>query len=245
MKLVATISTIIVIAVGVGLVSQIFFINADGPKQAVMISVSINGGANLPQWCDELSSALDAAAIKATVFVAGRVAENYPECIEQLAANRMLDIGSQTYNYISLLSIPDYTVRLEEIQNGKHAVNNAGKIDSRVFKAPLGETDADIYSLLNRSNIIADFSYDDHYNKYHQGNYIWFNVTSFDVTEHEPSFYQTLPINDTPFIINFDTSDRIDRLEKLISQLKDSHFKFVNASDLTKLELTVRGEGSS
>jgi peptidoglycan/xylan/chitin deacetylase (PgdA/CDA1 family) len=236
------ISTILIIAIGAGLASQVFLTVADVPKQTVMISVNMNDERNLPQWCDELSTFLETSGIKATVFVTGKIAETYPECISSLAANKRLDIGSQTYNYVSLPSIPDYSIKLKEVQNGKSAVDSAGKINSRFFKAPLGKTDDDVYSLLNRSSILADFSYRDHYNKYYQGYYIWFNVTSFDVTGHEASFYQTLAITDTPVIINFDNHNSVEQLKELVSQLKSSHFNFVNASDLTHLELTVRGE---
>ena len=239
---VAVISTVLVIAVGVGLVSQVFLTIADVPKQDVMISINVNDDPNLPQWCNELSSVLDATAIRATVFVAGKVAEEHPGCIEKLAANDRLDIGSQTYSYVSLPSIQDYTIQLEEVRNGKNSVDNTAKVDSRLFKAPFGKTNDEIYSLLNRSGIIADFSYHDHYNKYYEGQYIWFNVTSYEVTRHEPSYYNTLALTDTPLIINFDTSGQIFQLRDLVLQLQGGHFRFVNASDLTQLELTVRGK---
>jgi len=236
----ALISTALIIAVGVGLASQVFLTVADVPKQNVMISVDINSNENLPQWCQELSGFLKDANIKATVFVAGKIADNNSECISSLAANERLDIGSQTYNYVSLLSIPDYSVQLKEIKDGKGAVENAADINSRFFKAPYGQTNEDIYSLLNRSSILADFSYQDHYNKSFRGYYIWFNVTSFNSAQHEPKFYQTLPISDIPLVINFDNHQKIDQLKELVLELKRGHFTFVNASDLTQLDLTIR-----
>jgi len=238
----AIISTALLIAVGAGLASQVFLTVADVPKQNVMISISLNDNMNLPQWCDELSAFLEEAEIKATIFVTGKVAKNYPDCVRSLAANKMLDIGSQTYSYISLPSIQDYTIQLKEVQNGKSAIDMAGEVNSQLFKAPHRETNDDIYSLLNRSSIMADFSYRDHYNKYYQGYYIWFNVTSIDVTDQEPSFVQEISKADVPIIINFDNHHSIEQLEEIVSHLKTSHFHLLNASELTQLDLTIRGE---
>ncbi len=96
---------------------------------------------NLQAWCLELSSILEKYNIKSTVFVSGIIANDYPSCVSLFSKNNNIDIGSQTYNYISLPSIPDYLVMLEEVRTGKDTVDSTGNIVSALFRAPFGKTD--------------------------------------------------------------------------------------------------------
>lgn len=237
----AILSTGLLIVVGATLVSSVFFLpTGEASTHPAMLSFTIRDETNMPQWCEDLSLTLSELDVKATVFVAGKLAEQHPDCVSSLSSNVKLDVGSTTFNHISLLSIDDYTAKLEEVENGKRAVDSAGDIDSLVFKAPYGDTDEDIFSLLNRSGILADFSYDDHYNKQHEGYYIWFNATSYHGVDHDASFYRRLPAAQYPLIINFDNDDSMAQIRELIQELKETKIAFVNASDLTRMELTIR-----
>lgn len=191
-------------------------------------------------WCDNLASTIKKHNIKATIFFSGEIAENFPECVKTFPSN--VDIGSQTYHYVSLLSIPDYTLQLKEIQQGKQAVDNAGNLNSKLFKAPYGTTDDDIYSLLTRSNILADFSYNNQYNKYYDGQFIKFQLKSYNGTNNTAEFFHNLPTND-PIVINFDSSTPVNYIDNLISKIKSKNTIFLDASELTGLRLTIRNEG--
>ena len=118
-------------------------------------------------WLASILAVFRKYNVPATVFVTGKFASSHPEWIGDLADN--IDVGSQTYSYVSLTSITDYLLQLDEVKKGKNAVDFAGNLDSRLFMAPFGDTDDNIYSLLNRSDISADFSYADHYNKFYNG----------------------------------------------------------------------------
>lgn len=234
-------ATSLVLTLGVSLVASIFLLPTNGiKKQLVLLSFDINDQTNMPFWCDELSSILDEKDVKASIFIVGNVAERFPECTRNLSLNDKLDVGSKTYSSVALSNIQDYATQLSEVERGKQAVDSTGNIFSRSFKAPLGSTDENIYSLLNRTEILADFSYKDHYNKYHGGYYIWFNITSYEATSHDASFYHDLPTSDTPLVLNFDNNDSIETIRELISQFNANNIAFVNASDLTQIELTVR-----
>src|SRR5215831_20601315 len=167
---VGIISTSIVIVLGILIVIQPYI-----PQQeplAVLLSFDVINSSNLPQWCNDLSVALQKQNVEATIFIPGNVAEQFPQCVKTLSIRN--DIGSQTYNYVNLKNL-DYTTQLYEVESGKAAIDKAGHIESRLFKAPFGETDENIYSILNRTDIIADFSYDAQYNKYYNGKYLKFN----------------------------------------------------------------------
>jgi len=191
-------------------------------------------------WCDGIASVLKKHNIQATVFFSGKIAEKYPDCVRTFPSN--VDIGSQTYHYVSLASISDYALQLKEIQRGKQAVDNAGNLNSRLFKAPYGTTDDNIYSLLTRSDIIADFSYDDQYNKYYDGKFVKFQLKSFNGTNNTVEFFHNLPTNE-PIVINFDSSTPVNYLENFISKIKSRNIIFLDASELTGLQLTIRNEG--
>lgn len=234
---VGSISTGIVIILGIAMVVPAFM-QSNHPL-LVLLSFNIVDDTNTPEWCKDLSSILTKYDVKATVFVTGTVAEDHPECVSVFS--NKIDIGSQTYDYVSLTSINDYAEQLKEIKNGKTAIDNAGKIDSRLFKAPHGDTDENIYSLLSSSGILADFSYDNQYNKYYENKFIKFDSVAYDGAYHSPDFFKNLPVTN-PAIINFDNTTPVEQIDDFIMHLKSSGVRFVSASDLTGIDLTIHGD---
>jgi len=230
------ISTGSVIILGIALVMPIFF----SPTQLlpVILSFDVVDQTNLPQWCNELSSVLKKYDIKSVVFVSGKVAQQHPQCVTDFS--NKIDIGSETYDYVPLTSIQDYSQQLEEIKKGKLAVDITGNLDSKLFRAPYLTVDGNIYSLLTRSGILADFSYKQQYNKYYDNKFLKFDLFSYDGTETSPTFIQGLSKNNGPVFIYFDNTTPTEKIDDFISKLKSSNVKFLNASDLTGLDLTVR-----
>jgi peptidoglycan/xylan/chitin deacetylase (PgdA/CDA1 family) len=208
------------------------------PAKPVLLSFSIVGEQNLPNWCVELSETLDKNNVKAAVFVTGKIAEKYPQCVNGF--NSDIDIGSQTYNYVNLDSIKDYSIQLEEVKNGKLAVDKIGNLDSKLFKAPYGNTNENIYSILSRSGILADFSYTSQYNKYSGEQFIRYDITSFNATNLEENFHKNLKSDKNPVMVNFNNTSTNSEIESFLSKFKSKQFEFVSASDLTELELTDR-----
>lgn len=238
MKLVhvGAISTGTVITIGIVIVLPAFF--PATPSLPLILSFDVvPGGTNLPQWCDDLSSVLKKYDIKAVVFVSGTIAKEHPSCVSDFS--NKVDIGSQTYDYVPLNSIHDYNQQLDEVKNGKLAVDTAGNLDSKLFRAPYGAVDDNIYSLLTRSNILADFSYKYQYNKFYDNKFLKFDLSSYDGTEISPDFIKTLSVTDGPVFVYFNNSTPVEKIDTFISKLVSSKIKFLNASDLTGLDLTV------
>ncbi len=209
-----------------------------GPTQPILLSISVTNEQSLPKWCHELSSVLDKQHVRAAVFLTGKIAERHPDCVR--AFSNYADIGSESYDYVSLTSISDYSTQLEEIQSGKAAVDKAGDLDTKMFKAPYGATDDNIYSLLSKSDILADFSYNEQYNKYYDGKFLKFDLVTYNGTKYYSSFFRQLP-QDEPVIVNFDNSMPISRIDRFISDFKSENFRFVSPTDLTSLDLTGHG----
>jgi peptidoglycan/xylan/chitin deacetylase (PgdA/CDA1 family) len=233
---VGAISTGTVILLGLALVIPAFL---QPPQQLlVLLSFSVLDQENTQQWCKELSSILSKQNVKAVVFVAGSTAEQYSECVSDFSNN--VDIGSQTYDYVELTSISDYQVQLDQVKRGKIAVDRAGNLDSKLFKAPFGSTDENIYSLLNSSGILADFSYQNQYNKYYEDQFIKFDLVSYEGLEESTDYYQNLKPEGGPVVINFDNQTPVEKIDQFVSKLKSSHIRFVSASELTGIDLTVK-----
>lgn len=211
------------------------------PSRPVLLSFDIVEDNNLPEWCIDLSKTLERNNVKGVVFITGKIAEKHPQCVQ--AFNNDIDIGSQTYNYVNLDSILDYTVQLEEVKHGKSVVDKIGKLDSKLFKAPYGNTDDNIYSILSRSGILADFSYSNQYNKFSENQFLKYNLTSYDGAFHNAGFFKNLKFSEDPIMINYNNETPIEQIDDLISELKSDEMHFVSASELTKTDLTRRVMG--
>ncbi|AIF82389.1 putative xylanase/chitin deacetylase [Candidatus Nitrososphaera evergladensis SR1] len=260
---VGMITTAIVVVLSVVTIIPAFTQQNAKPEVPVMLVFDINddNAQNLPAWCTDLSASLEGHNVRATVFISGKLAEQYPQCVAIFSSSSsadketmMIDVGSKTYSYANLILMQDYTQALEEVRKGKDAVDRAGgDIDSRLFRAPYGSTDQNIYSMLSRSGIVADFSYSDHYNTYRDGNFVRFNVTSFEGAKAGPEPLLNLDSRQPVMVIFDNNSVPISEVDKFIDRVMTGHHaqydpKFVNASDLAQMQLTLRekaeeGEG--
>jgi peptidoglycan/xylan/chitin deacetylase (PgdA/CDA1 family) len=205
----------------------------------LMLSFSISKTTDVKEWSYNLSRILETHSLKATVFFTGNVAEQNPECVTIFGEN--IDIGSQTYSNLDLTSISDYSKLLEDVRKGKLAVDVAGNINTKSFRAPFGATDQNIYSLLTRNEIIADFSYSNQYNIFQNGQFIKIEIESY-IWPEIPSDLLTNELRySKPIIIFFDNGISISEIEKFVNQLENSYLEIVSASELTGKDLTIRG----
>ena len=221
-------------------------INIEPKKPTVIVPVfGINKDINLPNICNAIYSIINKHNLKGALFISGNLAEKYPKCISLFSSNENIDIGSQTYSYSNLTSIPDYTKQLNEVKNGKRVIDYVGKVDSKLFKAPYGSTDGNIYSLLSRSGILADFSYSNQYNKYENGQFIKYNIITYNPSSNQSNILSVLASSKGEnVLINFDNSIPLDQIDSFISKLKsvNKNIKFASVSDITGMNLTIRKE---
>ncbi len=241
LKHAATFTTVLIIVVGFAMISPIFLRPDEAnAKQKVMLSFTVNEPYGALTWCQNLSLILEKYDLAATIFFVGKVAEQYPQAVT--CFSEKVDIGSQTYSGVNLTGILDYSIRLQEIQKGKSAVDNAGHLYSKTFRAPYGATDEDIYSLLYRSNILADFSYENQYNVFQDEQFIRIESKAYESTAIEPEDFNSLAEEKTPIILTFQDSCSVSSVDYYLSILEREKFDFSNASGLTGYELTIRAE---
>lgn len=233
-----------IIATGcVILLSAILFVPVfipNEPPAIVMLSFDITSEENLPTWCTDLSQVLEDNEVNSVIFLRGKTAEKFPDCVNTFHDG--VDIGSQTYSYIDLQTITDYSIQLEEVEHGKHAIDQVGNFDTKLFKAPYGSTDENIYSLLSRSGILADFSYDHQFNKFYKGKFIKFDSVSYH-TPQIKSIISEIKAADYPIILSYDNSTPVSEIKNLLNILKSENIRFVNPSELTGINLTTRSGG--
>lgn len=245
MKLVhlGAISTGTIILIGVVLVAPSFFRAPyrSNPATPVLLVFDVRESGDpkeVSRWCKDLSAFFAEHQVRGAVFVSGEVAQAAPECA---SFPQEVDVGSSTYSYSNLAAVGDYAAALDEVQRGKQAVDKAGNLDSKLFRAPYKSTDGDIYSLLERSGVVADFSYDDHYNKYENGLFIRYEAKGYSGPQVLAKDWGENP--SVPLIVSYDNSVPVDQIADAVLELKSglgSGFKFVSASGLAGLDLTVR-----
>jgi len=236
MKLVylGAISTSIVLILGMAMVVPAFMFptTTDSEKLKVLVQLEIKENSNLPYWCSDFREKLEQNPIKSVVFLTGKIAENYPECIFLVEG---VDIGSQGYQYRHIPEITDYLQQLSQIQNGKRAIEAYGGVDSKLFKAPYGETDQNIYSLLTRSGILGDFSSEEQYNLYLDGQFVKYELLTIEnVIELESKNGNQIAT------FSFDNSKSVNSIFNTIDEIRRHDVQFVNPSDLYGKPLTTR-----
>ena len=236
MKLIlgAVIATALVIILGVLIVVPSFFENEK--SASVMLTFNVHDGSNLNVWCQNISEFLKSENSFGTIFISGEIAEKNTSCVKSFS--KKFDIGSQTYSYVSLPEIQDYGIQLQEVKKGRDTINEIGNVDSKLFKAPFENTDENIYSILSSNGILADFSYQNQYNKYVNDKFLKFDLITINSKNISTSSLQSIKSNTTPIQIEFDSSMTIDEIKKIFFEIKSSNVDFVTASDITKMELT-------
>ncbi len=233
------IATALVVIAGFTMISPLFFRTDAETKPRVMLGFSVLPAENVDSWCKDLSQVLDSRHIEASIFFTGQAAEQYPQSVSYFSEK--FDIGSQTYSNANLTSISDYSLKLQEVQQGKQAVDKVGNVYTGIFRAPFGATDPDIYSLLSRADIRADFSYDRQYNVFLHGQFLTFDALVFDGNNLPPGAAQEIEDSSSPVIVFFDNTQPVSRIEAFLSSLNLKRLMFINASELTGLSLTGRG----
>ena len=239
LKLAAGIATTLVIIVGLAIISPLFFVpkSSEEPKQKVMLSFSVDdNNGEVTDWCKNLSQVLNKYNYPAALFIVGKIAEANPEAITFFSDK--VTIGSQTYSNVDLATIKDYSLKLMEVQKGKEAVDEAGHIKTEIFKAPFGSTDEDIYSLLSRSGIIADFSYTHQFNVFENNQFIKVNATAYKAEIYSPDYFLSLAMTSEPLIIEFDSTWTITQIDTYLKNFGAGVFDLVNAQDLVQLVWT-------
>jgi len=209
----------------------------------VILSLSITSDQDMPQWCEDAADYLNNNRIDAVVYFSGEVADRYPDCVRSFHTG--VELGSSTYSFKKLSSDRDYLEQLEDVRMGKFAIDSIAGIDSKVFKAPFGYTDDNIYSFLSRNDIIADFSKTGSYNGYDGKNFIFHDLQTFAIgIDSDDVILSRLEKKTISAVqLSADNSIPIAKITSLIDETIAKHrTNFVNASEITGLRVNLERE---
>jgi len=231
-KITGAIITGIIVVVGVVLIYPSMRLDSQAVQNQVLLTFNIVNSTNLPTWCSDLSKFLQDNKIHSTIFITGIMADTYPNCVASLGKNN--EVGSMTYTYDTITS-SNFTGQLKQIQQGKAAVDKQGELNSTVFRAPHGIVDDKIFSLLTRSHIVADFSYNDHYNIYKNGasGKIFYRYAASLGNISDPKLSGRDP--KIPMMVNFYNYDSISKIKEFINSASNYPHQFVAASELIRI----------
>ena len=234
------VATVLVLAVGIGMILPVFFSDARNSARLEVALIFEVGNPSDKLWCQGVSNTLTREGIRATVFFSGEFAYTHPECVQCFSEG--VDIGSQTLSYSNLTSITDYTVQLGEVVDGKAKVDEAGELDSKLFRAPYGSTDENIYSLLSRAGILADFSYTDHYNIFYEGQFIRIDASIYELSQTHAYDLVTSAkeLGVQRILVIIDETSLSEEYTQLIQTLRSEGYNFINVTDLAEFEVTTR-----
>jgi hypothetical protein len=214
-------------------------VNDVNDDQVVLLTLNIVNSSNLPTWCYELSKFLQDNKLNSTVFMTGAVADRYPSCIPSFGSD--VDIGSSSFTYNNITSTPGYTHQLDLIKQGKKSIDTHGMMNSTSFRAPYGNVDENIFSQLARSQIFADFSYRDHYNVYTNGpSGRTFYRSPLITLNNTLELQKLVPNPEIPLMMNFYNYQSAKSIEDFLKSTSRNHLHFKSASELTKMNLTIR-----
>ena len=237
-KLTGAIITGIVVVIGGVLLYPALHLDKLNEKNMVLLTFNIINSTNMPTWCNDLSKFLHENNIHSTIFITGIMADTYPNCVVSFSKDN--DIGSMSNSYDAITSTSTHTDQLSNIREGKAAVDKQGKLNSTILKAPRGIVDKNIYSFLTQSHILSDFSYNDHYYVYTDGLsgkiFYRFPITSGNISDSKLSGRD----ENVPVMVNFYNYDSVQKIQEFINSASKNPHRFVTASELTGMELTVR-----
>jgi hypothetical protein len=237
----AIISTALVIIIGLAMISPLFLKQNQAQtenKQTIILSFTVLEADNVEDWCQNLSSILSSQDIPATIFIESKVAEQNPKTATCFGTE--IEFGSLTYDKINLTSIDDYSLKLWQVEQGKIAIDKAANVTSQIFKEPNGNTDDDIYSILNRTGIIADFSYTDHFNIYRNDRFEKIVAEVINANNSSIEYLLNREKTDSPIILQFENTQTTEQINSFLSILKTAQFDFVKSSEFLEL-IRTRG----
>ncbi len=178
-----------------------------------------------PRYTPQILEILAEYNVKATFFVVGINAKNYPDTMEAVIKNGH-EIGNHTYTHPHVSCLNSYTLH-NEVEKCESAIYELTDYKTKLFRPPEGLIDADVRSVLRSLDykvILWDIDTRDwaHTSPTDISNYVVSSVRSGDIILMHDYIGHNSP---TP-----------EALKLFIPKLLDMGYKFVVVSELIGLE---------
>jgi hypothetical protein len=232
----AMLATGIILAVGLTIVLIVFLpqekqyvANISAHHANVLVTFDLTSPSK--EWCSGMNDMLRHDNIQGIVFISGIDASNNTSCVLDIPS--YVSVGSKTYDGVILPSIADYTEQLRQVHDGKQDIDQLVGVNTVVFKAPHNIVDQNIFSLLSNNNILLDFSYIDHYNKFYNGKFLRFDIKSYNGSSLSSSDITSIIGSNEPVMVYFDNSQSISTINNVLSNMTAGNVYFSSMKDIT------------
>ncbi len=178
-----------------------------------------------PRYTPKILDILDRYEIKATFFVVGVNAENYPDTMESVI-KRGHEIGNHTYSHPHVSCLDSSTLK-SEVEHCESAIYGLTDYKTKLFRPPEGMVDADVRKVLRDLDykvILWDIDTRD-----------WAHTSPETIADNVLSTISSGDIILMHDYIGHD-SPTLEALEIMIPRLLHKGYKFVVISELIGLE---------
>ena len=194
-------------------------------KNAYMkIALTFDDGPH-PRYTPQILDVLDEYNIKATFFVVGVNAKNYPDTIEEVI-KRGHEIGNHTYSHPHVSCLNSYTLK-EEVEKCESAIYELMDYKTKLFRPPEGMIDADVRTVLRSLDykvILWDIDTRD-----------WAHVPPDEIAKNVVDNISSGDIILMHDYVSYN-SPTVEAIKIFIPTLIDKGYKFVVVSELIGLE---------
>lgn len=198
----------------------------NGSREQKYIALTFDDGPH-PQYTTEILDLLKKHNIKATFFVLGQLAEEYPEIIKRQAAEGH-EVGNHTYSHFDITKLSKGELE-EEFNKTQDIISSLTGIESKVFRPPYGLYNENVVKIINeqQSNIIL-WTYD-------QDSRDWSNPGVDKIVTTTVSNIKNGDILLFHDYVYHETSNTVSALETIIPELINKGYNFVTVSTLMEL----------
>lgn len=192
--------------------------NASDPTEvdssAPMIALTFDDGPN-PENTARILDVLNANYSRATFFVVGTNAENYPETLKAISSSGN-EIGNHTYKHAKLTDLSSADVE-EQIDKVNRAVKKATGENTTVIRPPYGAYDEKLLEQLEEPVVLWDLDTED-----------WNSRNAQTIVENVLS-----QVKDGDIILMHDIYESTaEAIELLVPKLKEQGFQIVTVSEM-------------
>jgi peptidoglycan/xylan/chitin deacetylase (PgdA/CDA1 family) len=194
--------------------------NASDPTEvdssAPMIALTFDDGPN-PENTTRILDVLNANYSRATFFVVGTNAENYPETLKAISTSGS-EIGNHTYSHAKLTDLGSADVE-EQIDKVNRAVKKATGENTTVIRPPYGAYNEKLLKQLEEPVVLWDLDTED-----------WDSRNAQTIVENVLS-----QVEDGDIILMHDIYESTaEAVELLVPKLKERGFQIVTVSEMAR-----------
>lgn len=198
----------------------------NGSKQQKNIALTFDDGPH-PQYTTEILDLLNEYNIKATFFVLGKFAEQYPDIVKRQASEGH-EIGNHTYSHINVKRVSKEKFE-EEFNKTNEIIFSLTGIESQTFRPPYGFCDEKSTSITdkNKCNVVLW--------SFKQDSKDWNNPGIEKIANTILSQIENGDIILLHDNVYHDESHTVEALKIVLPELKKRNYRFVTISELIKL----------